>query len=103
MSHNSNCMFNLFTKNLSAEVSLKNLPTLRQAFVAASLIIITAFVLARVVHPDWIYLALLPAFGLMFSGLVGVCPMIMIMQAMPWNKNLKQPKAELNSEESSGL
>ncbi|MCD5382078.1 MAG: DUF2892 domain-containing protein [Candidatus Pacebacteria bacterium] len=79
-------MCNLTTKNITEAVSLKDLPTLRQAFVVASLMIIVAFVLARVVHPDWIYLALLPAFGLMLSGLTGFCPMIFILQALPWNR-----------------
>ena len=79
-------MFTLKTKGLTETVTLKNLPTLRQSFVAASALIILAFALAKVVHPDWIYVALLPAFGLMFSGIVGFCPMIMILQSLPWNK-----------------
>ena len=79
-------MFTLQTKNLNEPVTLKNLPTLRQAFIVASLIIITAFGLAKLLHPDWIYLALLPAFGLLFSGVVGVCPMIIMLQALPGNR-----------------
>lgn len=76
----------LKTKDLEEQVTLENLPTVRQAFIAASIIIILAFVLGHKVHPDFLYLALLPAFGLMVSGLFGVCPMIMILQRMPWNK-----------------
>lgn len=76
----------LKTKDLQEIVTLENLPTVRQAFVAASVIIILGYVLAHKVHPDFIYLPLLPAFGLMISGLFGVCPMIMILQRMPWNK-----------------
>lgn len=76
----------LKTKDLEEKVTLENLPTLRQAFVVASSIIILSFVLAHKVHPDFLYLALLPAFGLMISGLFGVCLMTNILQRMPWNK-----------------
>ena len=78
--------FKLKTKNLSEDVTLKNLPTLRQAFVAAALMIIAALLLSKVVHPDWIYLALLPAFGLLFSGLSGFCPLVFMLQSLPGNK-----------------
>jgi len=78
--------FKLKTKNLSEDVTLKNLPTLRQAFVAAALMIIAALLLAKVAHPDWIYLALLPAFGLLFSGLSGFCPLVFMLQSLPGNK-----------------
>lgn len=73
-------MFTLKTKGLTEPVTLKNLPTLRQAFIVASLIIVAAFVLAYYVNPNLIYLALLPAFGLMLSGLTGFCPMIFFLQ-----------------------
>jgi hypothetical protein len=80
-------MFTLKTNNITEPVTLKNLPTLRQAFVVAALIIIAAFILAKLVHPDLIYLALLPAFGLLLSGFSGFCPMVAILQLLPWNKN----------------
>ena len=83
---NYNHMFTLKTKGLQETVTLKNLPTLRQTFVAASLLIVAAFVLAKAVDPRWMYLALLPAFGLMLAGLSGFCPMVAILQKMPWNK-----------------
>lgn len=79
-------MLNLKTKGLNESVTLNNLPTIRQAFVVASAIIIAAFVLAKVVDPRFIYLALLPAFGLMLSGVTGFCPMVLILQKLPWNK-----------------
>jgi hypothetical protein len=79
-------MFTLKTKGLSELVALKNLPTLRQAFVVASAIIIVAFVLANIMHPNFIYLAMLPAFGLLFSGLTGFCPMIFLLQLLPGNE-----------------
>ena len=79
-------MFELHTKNVSQPVTLKQLPTLRQAFVAASLMIVLGYVLAHYVDERFIYLPLLVAGGLMFSGVVGVCPMVHIVQKMPWNK-----------------
>ncbi len=81
-------MLYLQTKHLQEPVTLRHLPTLRQAFVVASLIIFIAFGLGELVHPDWVYLALLPAFGLLFSGLTGMCPMILILQALPWNRDV---------------
>lgn len=83
-------MFELHTKNVSELVTLKQLPTLRQAFVTAALIIIAGYVLAYYVHENFIYLPLLVAGGLLFSGVVGVCPMVHVLQKMPWNKNNTQ-------------
>lgn len=80
-------MFTLKTKGISEPVMLKNLPTLRQAFVIASVIIIAAFVLANTLHPNFIYVALLPAFGLLFSGLTGFCPMLFFLQLLPGNRS----------------
>lgn len=79
-------MFTLRTNGLSESVSLRNLPTIRQAFVVASVIIVLAFVLARFAHPDFIFLALLPAFGLFLSGTVGFCPLVYILQLLPGNR-----------------
>lgn len=79
-------MFELHTKNVSQPVTLKQLPTLRQAFVVASLMIIVGYVLAHYVDERFIYLPLFVAGGLMFSGIVGVCPMVHLVQKMPWNK-----------------
>ena len=85
-------MFTLKTKNLTESVSLKNLPTLRQTFVIGSLFIIASYF----IEPYWPlakYLPLLPAIGLMLSGLFGFCPMVHMLQALPWNKPVKQPEA----------
>jgi len=79
-------MFTLHTKNISESVTLKNLPTLRQAFVVASLLIILGYILGHVVHPYFMALPLIVAGGLLFSGLAGICPMVYILQLMPWNK-----------------
>lgn len=79
-------MSHLHTQNLTEPVSLKNLPTLRQAFFAASSIIIAGYVLEYFVHPAFHWLPLLVAGGLLFSSLVGFCPMVHMIQKLPWNK-----------------
>jgi len=79
-------MFELHTKNVSEPITLKQLPTLRQSFVVASLLIITGIILAYFVHNGFILISLLVAGGLMFSGIAGFCPMALILQKMPWNK-----------------
>lgn len=79
-------MQTLRTKGLSEPVTLKNLPTLRQAFIVASLLIFMAFVLTIISSPYFIFLALLPAFGMMIAGLTGFCPMVYFLQKLSWNK-----------------
>ncbi len=58
----------------------------RQTHFVAGLLLIVAVTLYRTVDPAWIYLALLPAFGLMLDALTGICPMTLIIKQMPWNK-----------------
>jgi hypothetical protein len=57
----------------------------RQTHFVASLIILAAFYLSYAVAPAWIYLAGLPAFGLMLDATTGICPMTLILKKMPWN------------------
>ena len=79
-------MFTLRTKNHTEPITLRQLPTLRQAFVLAGSLIVLGYVLAHLVHPDFIYLPLLVAGGLLFSGSVGICPMVHVLQVLPGNK-----------------
>lgn len=79
-------MFELHTKGVTEKVTLKQLPTLRQSFAVASLLIIVGMVLGFLTSPWFLALPLLVAFGLMLSATVGVCPMVLILQCMPWNK-----------------
>lgn len=58
----------------------------RQTHLVAGLMLVAAFVLANLVHPSWIYLALLPAFGLLLDATTGLCPMTLMLRQMPWNK-----------------
>ena len=79
-------MFTLRTTQHSEAISLRQLPTLRQAFVVAALLILLAVLLAKLVHPDWMYLALLPGVGLLISGLSGICPLVYFLQLIPGNR-----------------
>ena len=58
----------------------------RQTHLVAGLMLVAALVLAKTVSPNWIYLAALPAFGLLLDATTGVCPMTLILKRMPWNK-----------------
>lgn len=68
------------------KVLLKNIPVLRQAFVIASTLILLGVVLGYVVDDRWLLLPVMVAGGLMFSGLVGWCPMAWMLGKIPWNK-----------------
>ena len=75
----------IYTTDERKEIYLKHIPAFRQAFVLASLLIITGVILAQTVHVYFIALTLLVAGGLAFSGIVGWCPMALVLQKMPWN------------------
>ena len=79
-------MFEIKIKNSSEKILLKDMPTMRQAFFVASMLILGGFLLAHYIHPYFLALPVLVGFGLLFSSLVGFCPMLLIVQAMPWNK-----------------
>lgn len=79
-------MFEIQQKNSTEKLYLKNLPTLRQAFVAASFLVLGGLALAFFVHPYFLALPALVGFGLLFAGTVGICPMVTILEAMPWNR-----------------
>lgn len=68
--------------------ALKGMRALRQAFFAASTLIIVGLTGAYFVHAYFLILPALVAGGLMFSALVGWCPMIFILEQMPWNRNM---------------
>lgn len=79
-------MFTLQTKELTESVTLKNLPTIRQTFAVGSIVIIASYILEPY-YPIAHWLPLLPAMGLMISAVFGVCPMVLVLQKMPWNKD----------------
>ncbi|MGE3608343.1 MAG: rhodanese-like domain-containing protein [Bacteriovoracaceae bacterium] len=60
-------------------------PIMRQVQIVASSMIFLAFLAAHFLSPQMIYLALFVGFGLALSGYTGFCPMVFILQRMPWN------------------
>lgn len=70
----------------SNNIALRNLSVLRQAFGLASALILVGVIGTYTVHPYFIVLPIMVSGGLMFSATVGWCPMIYILERMPWNK-----------------
>lgn len=70
----------------SNNTTLKNLRVLRQAFFLASVLVISGLGGHLFGYTYFLVLPALVAFGLMFSALVGWCPMIYILERMPWNR-----------------
>jgi rhodanese-related sulfurtransferase len=62
------------------------LPIMRQVQIVASSMIFIAFILSYLVSFNFVYLALFVGFGLALAGYTGICPMVFILQKMPWNK-----------------
>ena len=61
----------------------------RQTHLVAGLLLVASFVLYRNVSSGWIYLALLPTFGLLLDAFTGICPMTLILKKLPWNASSK--------------
>ncbi len=68
------------TMNASKETKLR-----RQTHFVAAIMLTTALTMGFTGHPEWFYLACLPAFGLMLDAITGVCPMTLILRKAPWN------------------
>jgi rhodanese-related sulfurtransferase len=62
------------------------LPIMRQVQIGASSMIILAFAGSHFIAHDLVYLALFVGFGLALAGWTGICPMVSLLQKMPWNK-----------------
>lgn len=60
-------------------------PILRQMQIVASMMVFAAFLGAHFIAPGFIYLALMVGFGLALAGFTGFCPMVFLLQKMPWN------------------
>lgn len=60
-------------------------PIMRQVQIVASSMIFLAFLGHSFIHPNFIYLALFVGGGLALAGWAGLCPMVLILQKMPWN------------------
>lgn len=61
-------------------------PIMRQVQIVASSMIFLAFILSKFLAPEFVYLALFVGCGLAVAGWTGFCPMVFILQRMPWNK-----------------
>lgn len=60
-------------------------PIMRQVQIVASSMIFFAFLGSKFIAHDFVYLALFVGFGLALAGYTGFCPMVFILQKMPWN------------------
>jgi rhodanese-related sulfurtransferase len=67
-------------------------PIMRQVQIVASSMIFIAFLASKFIAHDFVYLALFVGFGLALAGYSGICPMVIILQKMPWNnkKNMER-------------
>ena len=79
-------MLEIKIKNSSEKIYLSNMPTMRQSLFVASILILSGLLLAHFVHVYFIGLTILVGLGLLFSSIAGFCPLLMLIQAMPWNK-----------------
>ncbi len=79
-------MFEIKNKKTDEKIYLKDMPTMRQSFFVASMFILLGLLLAHFVHPYFIGLTILAGLGLSFSSIAGFCPLLIVIQAMPWNK-----------------
>lgn len=60
-------------------------PIMRQVQIGASTMIFAAFLASHFIAHDFVYLALFVGFGLALAGYTGICPMVFMLQKMPWN------------------
>ena len=60
-------------------------PLMRQVQIVASSMIFLAFLASKFIAHDFVYLALFVGFGLALAGYTGFCPMVKLLQKMPWN------------------
>ncbi|HAZ14898.1 MAG: hypothetical protein A2X86_21210 [Bdellovibrionales bacterium GWA2_49_15] len=61
-------------------------PIMRQVHLVAAGMVFFAFLGAHFINASFIYLALLVGVGLSISGVTGHCPMVFLLQKMPWNQ-----------------
>jgi rhodanese-related sulfurtransferase len=65
----------------------------RQVRLTAGLIVLIGTVLATLVNPKWIYLAMFVGAGLTFAGATNLCGMAVVLARMPWNRDGKSKLA----------
>jgi rhodanese-related sulfurtransferase len=69
------------TKDASAPLEI-----MRQAQIAAGMLVLTGVVLAQAVHPAFLGLSAFVGAGLAFAGATGWCGMAKLLAVMPWNR-----------------
>jgi hypothetical protein len=74
------------TSSHETQRALKGAMLIRQAFFMAGLILLLGVVLVLTGHAWGLVLAAMVAGGLMFSAVVGWCPMVFFLSKAPWNK-----------------
>lgn len=62
------------------------IPLERQVRGIAGAIVLACALLALTVAPGWIYGALFVGFMLFLSGVTGLCPMLVLLKTLPWNR-----------------
>lgn len=62
------------------------MPIMQQVMLLAGTLILSGFGLAFLVHPYFLALPVIVGTGLTFSGVTGICFMMMALQRMPWNR-----------------
>ncbi len=63
-----------------------SIPVIRQVHIIASTLILLSVILAKTIHPDFVYLAGIVSLGLGASGVFNTCLMANVLEKMPWNR-----------------
>lgn len=63
----------------------------RQVRFGAGAMVLLSALLAVLVNPRWVYLAMFVGAGLTFAGLSNICGMAMLLAKMPWNSQNRTP------------
>ncbi len=74
----------------------------RQVRLAAGSIVLVATVLAVLVSPAWLYLAMFVGGGLTFAGITNICGMAVVLARMPWNRDRKQTVSAITDSSACG-
>lgn len=77
-------------------------PIMRQVQIVASSLIFLAFLGQAFIAPSFIYLALFVGGGLAVAGWSGLCPMIFILQKMPWNNRKMSDNPDCGEKSKAG-
>ena len=72
----------------------------RQVRCAAGVLVLAGTLLAATLHPDWLLLTGFVGLGLTFAGLTDLCPMAVLLGAMPWNRTQQCSAAPAGKEKS---